>query len=178
MEEETSDLSRVFHCTRGEHCRVARACPTGSSSLIRTSRSWSKTQSCPSTPMLPNVFHEQVRHLGKESVTIAESSSQNFCLSLQTGRHIWYCRLRDQDWFLKSGLHMLHALELTSIIWTHVEGHPHAEGTFTGTLVKVGDLRRNSGECQGGSREYGVVGSSSSREGARLLPVPADLPCK
>ena len=41
----------------------------------------------------------------------------------------------------------------------HSEGHPHAEGTFTGTLVKVGDLRRNSGECQGGSHEYGVVRS-------------------
>ena len=27
------------------------------------------------------------------------------------------------------------------------------------TLVNVGNLRRNSGECQGGSREYGAVGS-------------------
>ena len=38
------------------------------------------------------------------------------------------------------------------------EGHPCTEkGTFTGTVVNVGDLRRNSGECQGGSREHGVV---------------------
>ena len=34
--------------------------------------------------------------------------------------------------------------------WAHSEGHPHAEGTFTGTLVNVGNIRRNSGECQGG----------------------------
>ena len=31
----------------------------------------------------------------------------------------------------------------------HCEGHPHTEGTFAGTLVNVGDVRRNSGECQG-----------------------------
>ena len=44
--------------------------------------------------------------------------------------------------------------------------------------MNVGDLRWNSGECQGGSREYGVVGSpefarlhQSSHEGARMLPV-------
>ena len=62
--------------------------------------------------------------------------------------------------------------------WAHSEGHPHAEGTFTGTLVKVGDLRRNSGECQGGSHEYGVAGSpnfarlrQSSHEGALMLPM-------
>ena len=36
-------------------------------------------------------------------------------------------------------------------------GQPRAEGTYTGTLVKVGDLCRNSGECQGGSHEYGIV---------------------
>ena len=60
----------------------------------------------------------------------------------------------------------------------HSEDHPHTESTFTGTLVNVRDLRRNSGECQGGSREYGVVGSpkfarlrQSSHEGARMLPV-------
>ena len=34
-----------------------------------------------------------------------------------------------------------------------------SEGTFTRILVNVGDLRRNSGECQGGSHEYGAVGS-------------------
>ena len=38
----------------------------------------------------------------------------------------------------------------------------HTESTFTGSLVNVSssrDLRWNSGENQGGSREYGVVGS-------------------
>ena len=48
----------------------------------------------------------------------------------------------------KQGLHKLHS-----------EGHPHTEGTFTGTLVNLGDLRRNSGECQGAYPEYDVVGS-------------------
>ena len=43
--------------------------------------------------------------------------------------------------------------------WAHSEGHPDTERTFTGTLVNAGDLRRNSGECRGGSCEYGVVGS-------------------
>ena len=44
--------------------------------------------------------------------------------------------------------------------------------------MNVGDLRRNSGECQGDSHEYGVMGSpkfaklrQSSHEGARMLPV-------
>ena len=44
--------------------------------------------------------------------------------------------------------------------------------------MKVGDLRRNSGECQGGSHEYGVLGSpkfarlrQSSHEGALMLPI-------
>ena len=62
--------------------------------------------------------------------------------------------------------------------WAHSEGHPHTERTFTGTLVNVGDLRRNSGECHGGFCEYGVVGSpkfakvrQSSHEGARILLV-------
>ena len=32
--------------------------------------------------------------------------------------------------------------------WAHSEGHPHTEGAFTGTLVKVRGLRRNSGECK------------------------------
>ena len=76
---------------------------------------------------------------------------------------------------------------------THSEGHPDTQGTFTGTLVNVGDLRRNLnvgdlrrnfGECQGGTREYTVVGSpmfarlrQSSHEGARMLPVhPLSLP--
>ena len=36
----------------------------------------------------------------------------------------------------------------------HSEGHPRTEGTCTGTLVNVGDLRLNTGEWQGGSREY------------------------
>ena len=43
--------------------------------------------------------------------------------------------------------------------WVQSEAHPHTEGTFTGTLVNVGDLRRNSGECQGAYPEYEVVGS-------------------
>ena len=47
----------------------------------------------------------------------------------------------------------------TQKIWAHSEGHPHTERAFTGTLVNVGCLRRNSGECHGGSCEYGVVGS-------------------
>ena len=46
------------------------------------------------------------------------------------------------------------------VCWAHSERHPHSEGTFTGTLVSVGDLRRNSGACQGGSCECGVVGLS------------------
>ena len=64
----------------------------------------------------------------------------------------------------------------------HSEGHPHTEGTFTGTLVNVGDLRRSSGKCQGGSREHRVMGSpkfaklhrlrQSSHEGARMLAHP------
>ena len=41
----------------------------------------------------------------------------------------------------------------------HSEGQPYTEGTFTGTLVNLGDLRRNSGECQGAYPEYDVVGS-------------------
>ena len=63
----------------------------------------------------------------------------------------------------------------------HSEGHPHTEGTFTGTLVNVKNLLRKSGECQGSSREYGVVGRpispklarlrQSSHEGARMLLV-------
>ena len=60
----------------------------------------------------------------------------------------------------------------------HSEGHPHTEGTFTETLVNLGDLHRNSGECQGAYPEYDVVGSpkfamlrQSSHEGARMLPV-------
>ena len=43
--------------------------------------------------------------------------------------------------------------------WAHSEGHLHAKGTFTRTLVNVGDLRRNSGECLGVSCLYGLVGS-------------------
>ena len=42
--------------------------------------------------------------------------------------------------------------------------------------MNVGDLRRNSGECQGGSREYGALGSpkfarvrQTSHEGAHML---------
>ena len=42
-------------------------------------------------------------------------------------------------------------------IRAHSESHPRTEGILTGTLVNVRDLRQNSGECQGGSREYGVV---------------------
>ena len=44
--------------------------------------------------------------------------------------------------------------------------------------MNVGDLRQNSGECQGGSREYGVVSSpkfaklrQSSHEGTCMLPI-------
>ena len=62
--------------------------------------------------------------------------------------------------------------------WTHSEGHPHTEGTFTGTLVNVGDLRLNSGACQGGSRECTVMGlpkfarvRQSLHGGARMLLV-------
>ena len=62
--------------------------------------------------------------------------------------------------------------------WAHSEGPPHTEGTFARTLVNVGDLHRHSGECQEGSREYGVEGSpnfarlrQSSHEGARMLLV-------
>ena len=69
--------------------------------------------------------------------------------------------------------------------WAHSEGHLHTENTFTGTLLNVGDLRRNSGECQGAYPEYDVVGSpnfamlhQSSREGARMLLVYPDLPEK
>ena len=47
---------------------------------------------------------------------------------------------------------------------------------FTGTLANVEELCQNSGECQGGSREYGLVGSpkfaklrQSSHEGVRML---------
>ena len=54
----------------------------------------------------------------------------------------------------------------------------HTEHTFTATLVNVGDLRRNSGECHEGAFEYGIVGSpnfakvrQSSHEGARILLV-------
>ena len=60
----------------------------------------------------------------------------------------------------------------------HSEGDLHTEGTFAGTLVNVGDLLWNSGECQGGSCVYGVVGSpnfarlrQSYREGAHTLLV-------
>ena len=42
------------------------------------------------------------------------------------------------------------------LVWAHSEGHPHAEETFTRTLMNVVDLRRNSGEYQAGSPEYGV----------------------
>ena len=62
--------------------------------------------------------------------------------------------------------------------WAHSEGPAHTEGTFARTLVNVGDLRRHSGECHEGSREYGVEGSpnfaklrQSSHEGARVLLV-------
>ena len=54
-------------------------------------------------------------------------------------------------------------------VWARSEGHPHTERTFTGTVVNVGDLRRNSGECHGGACEYGVVGSpkfAKVREGS------------
>ena len=50
---------------------------------------------------------------------------------------------------------------LCLLSWANSEGHPHTEGTFTGTLVNVRDLRRNSRQCQGGSRRYRVVGSSN-----------------
>ena len=50
--------------------------------------------------------------------------------------------------------------------WAHPEGHPHTEGTFTGTQVNVGDLGRTSGEYQGGCCEFGLVGSPNF---ARLL---------
>ena len=39
------------------------------------------------------------------------------------------------------------------------EGVGHILSMRKVTLVNVGDLRRNSGECQGGSCEYGVVGA-------------------
>ena len=62
--------------------------------------------------------------------------------------------------------------------WANSEGHPHTEGAFTGTLVNVGHLCRNFGECRGGSREYGDLGSpkfarvrQSLHEGAHMLLV-------
>ena len=48
---------------------------------------------------------------------------------------------------------------VASFSWAHSEGHPPTEGAFTGTLVNVVELLRNSGESQGGSWEYGPVGS-------------------
>ena len=61
--------------------------------------------------------------------------------------------------------------------WAYSQGPPHTKGTFARTLVNVGDLHRHYGECQEGSREYGVEGSpnfaklrQSSHEGARMLP--------
>ena len=53
----------------------------------------------------------------------------------------------------------MHLHKVPLVCMAHSEGHPHKEGTFTGTLVNVRDLRQNPGECQGGSPEYGVVGS-------------------
>ena len=53
----------------------------------------------------------------------------------------------------------------------HSEGHPHTDGAFTGTLVSVGDLRRNSGECQGCSRVHGVVGAMPGRCPSTVPPV-------
>ena len=50
------------------------------------------------------------------------------------------------------------------------EGHPHTEGTFTGTLVNVGDLHRNSGECHGRASECGVVGSPNFAKLRQALP--------
>ena len=48
------------------------------------------------------------------------------------------------------------------------------EGTFTRSLVNEGDLRRNSGECEGGPGKHGDTGSpnfaklrQSSHEGAQ-----------
>ena len=40
--------------------------------------------------------------------------------------------------------------------------------TFTGTLVNVGNLRRNSGECQGGSRKCGAVVRQTSPDFAKV----------
>ena len=56
-------------------------------------------------------------------------------------------------------LEILFMCVFSPISWAHSKDYPHTEGTFTGTLMNVGDLRRNSGECQGGAREHGVVGS-------------------
>ena len=72
----------------------------------------------------------------------------------------------------------LYGVTFLCSVWAHSEGHPHTERIFTGTLVNVGCLRWNSGECHGGSCEHGVVGSpnfakvrQSSHEGARMLLV-------
>ena len=85
--------------------------------------------------------------------------------------------------------HFKPGLKISSVCWAHSEGHPHTEGAFTGILVNERDLRQNSGECPGGSRECGLrVRQSSpnfasfrqsSYEGARMLLVyPGSEKCK
>ena len=43
-------------------------------------------------------------------------------------------------------------------LWAHSEGHPHTQRHLHPNSGECGDLRRNPGEYQGSSREYGVVG--------------------
>ena len=64
----------------------------------------------------------------------------------------------------------LHANERSSFAWAHSEGHQHTEGTFTGTLMNVGNSRGNSCERQGGSCEHRLWVRQSSPNFVRFLP--------
>ena len=88
--------------------------------------------------------------------------------------------------FLGSEVPKLRSLWTEEFLGSGFPGHPrvghilkaHTEGTSTRTLVNVGDLCQNSGECQGSSREHEALGSpkfarlhQSSAKGAPLLLV-------
>ena len=70
-------------------------------------------------------------------------------------------------------LRLHHVMDFLSQDWsplplgTFCRCRPHAECTFTGTLMNAGDIRRNSGECQGSSREYGAVLRESGPRSSR-----------
>ena len=76
-----------------------------------------------------------------------------------------WTKLLEPKW-LRS-VELYHFASFFALTWAKSEGHPHTEGTFTGTLLNVCvcDLRRNSGDCPGvtGSPKFAKLRQTSPK---------------